>query len=275
MPAEWWSDRSILSGQLPAWEHCCPEGKAEVGSARRASGYPGSGLQSDLDASFHRQRSGRSNAGQTVFSLSPTNPFQQPRLGEIRAGRKFWGYLDTEALRTRYVLAAHFVCECPHIIEIGGYRGNVITAFLRGPHRSVTVFSLDEEFEPLESAELNGAPCRVRHLREYFQSRPDLCKIPEGHLGLVILGLEIHGEIQPVLDLIRSSRVCVLEVAQEHPPGVAALEEILSAVAPTRCICKIDLDLSANELMLRDELALNMNRPFWRRRMVVVEPLSA
>src|SRR5579859_7321916 len=110
--------------------------------------------------------------------MSTNNPLQVPRLEEIRAGRKFWGYLDTEPLRIRYVLAAHFVRDCPHIIEIGGYRQNVITSFLRGAHESVTVFSLDEEFEPLERAELNGVPCRVRHVRDFFQSRLDLCEVP-------------------------------------------------------------------------------------------------
>jgi hypothetical protein len=198
------------------------------------------------------------------------NPFQLPRLEEIRAGRKFWGYLDNDALRTRYVLAAHFVHECAHIIEIGGYRGNVITAFLGGPHESVTVFSLDEEFEPLERLELNGAACRVRHIRDYFQSHQKLWSASDT-LGLVVLGLEIHGELEPLLSLMRRSRVVVLEVAQDHPPGVASLEEILAAV-PARTLCRVDLDLSANEPLLQEALALNMNRPFWRRRMHVIEP---
>ena len=172
------------------------------------------------------------------------------------------------------MLAAHYVRDCPHVIEIGGYRENVITRFLGGTHESVTVFSLDEEFEPLERAELNGAPCRVRHVRDFFQSRPDLCGVPAGGLGLVVLGLEIHGDTQPLLDLIVKSRVCVLEVAQDHPPGIAALESILGTVA-TRPICQIDLDLSANEPTLREELADNMNRPFWRRRFLAIEPLPS
>jgi hypothetical protein len=203
--------------------------------------------------------------------LSASNPFQLGRLDEIRAGRRFWGYLDTEPLRTRYALAAHFVRQCPHIIEVGGYRGNVISSFLRGYHESVTVFSLDEEFESLERNELNGAPCRLRHVREYFQSRPDLTDLPDRTVGLVVLGLEVHGELKPLLDLIQQSQVTVLEVALDHAPGIASLEGILSTVS-IRTLCHVDLDLSANEPMLREELALNMNRPFWRRRLVVVEP---
>ena len=85
-----------------------------------------------------------------------------PRLQEILAGKKFWGYLDTEALQSRYVLAAHFVKDARNIVEIGGYRDNVITRFLTGTHDSVSVFSLDAEFETFEAETLNGAPCRVR-----------------------------------------------------------------------------------------------------------------
>lgn len=205
--------------------------------------------------------------------LNATNPFQIPRLEEIRAGRKFWGYLDTEALRTRYVLAADFMRECPDVVEIGGYRGNVITAFLHGRHQSVTVFSLDEEFEPLERAELNGAPCRVRHVRDYFQSHADFIPANSSGLGVVILGLELHGELEPVLQLMRRARVCVLEVAMDHPPGITAMDQILAAV-PARTSCCIDLDLSGNESLLQDELGSNINRPFWRRRMRVIEPAS-
>src|SRR2546426_11697428 len=98
------------------------------------------------------------------------NPFQLPRLSEIEAGKKFWGYLDTDAFRTRYVLAAHFVRHARHIVEIGGYRDNVITNFLTGAHESVTVYSLDAEFDPLERDSLNGTPCRGRHIRDFFQN---------------------------------------------------------------------------------------------------------
>ena len=199
------------------------------------------------------------------------NPFQVPRIEEIRAGRKFWGYLDTEALRTRYVLAAHFVRDCPRVVEIGGYRQNLITAFLRGPHEQVTVFSLDEEFEQLECGELNGAPCRVRHIRDYFQSHVESLVAGETGLGIVVLGLELHGDLPPLLKLLSRSQVAVLEASADYPPGVAVMEQILSAI-PGRTICRIDLDLSANEPLLREDLESNMNRPFWRRRLQVIQP---
>jgi len=55
---------------------------------------------------------------------------------------------------------------------------------------------------------------------------------------------------------------------------VAVMDKILTAV-PARTICRIDLDLSANEALLREELKSNMNRPFWRRRMHVLEPVTS
>lgn len=51
-------------------------------------------------------------------------------------------------------------------------------------------------------------------------------------------------------------------------------EQILSAV-PSQTICRFDLDFSANEPLLKEELESNMNRPFWRRRMQVIRPNRA
>jgi hypothetical protein len=196
------------------------------------------------------------------------NPFQTGRLQEIAAGGKFWGYLDTAALQSRYVLAAHFVRDCPHVVEIGGYRQNLITNFLREPHESVSVFSLDAEFDPLERDTLNGAPCRVRHVQDHFQQHP----LPAAGVGVVALGLEIHGDFGPFCELVRSADVTVIEVPIDHAPSLACLDHLQRAV-PLRTRCRIDLDLSANEPLLRDELQrTNMNRPFWRRSLVVLDP---
>jgi hypothetical protein len=198
------------------------------------------------------------------------NPFQLPRLAEIRAGKKFWGYLDTEALQCRYVLAAHFLKRAKNIVEIGGYRGNVITNFLTGAHDSVTVYSLDAEFEPLERCCLNGSPCRVRHVMDYFQEYPH-----EGDsLGVVALGLEVIGDPRPLYELIRKAQIAILEVPVDHPPSVDCLQAIL-AKGESRLRCQINLDLTPNALILHQELrATNMNAPFWRRNLYVLEPLG-
>jgi hypothetical protein len=203
--------------------------------------------------------------------VNTINPHQVPRLREIQAGRKFWGYLDTEAFRSRYVLAAHFVRHARHIVEIGGYRDNLITNFLTGQHESVSVYSLDAEFEPTERESLNGAPCRVRHVRDYFQHHLH----PSDTLAVVALGLEIHGGIDAFHGLIRDATTTVVEIPVDHRPSVDCLNALLASV-PLRVRCQINLDLSPNDELLREELrASSMNPPFWRRHVSVLDAAGA
>lgn len=191
-----------------------------------------------------------------------------PRIQEILSGKKFWGYLDTEALQTRYVLAAHFVRHARNIVEIGGYRENVITRFLTGTHDSVSVFSLDAEFETFEAETLNDAPCRVRHVSDYFQNYPH----PTESLGVVVLGIEILGDFDPLCALLSHAEVGVIEVPIDHNPSVACLGSILQHTN-MRVAVQINLDYSPNETIVSDELAkTNMNIPFWKRNVYVLRP---
>ena len=189
-----------------------------------------------------------------------------PRLQEILSGKKFWGYLDTEALQTRYVLAAHFVRNARHIVEIGGYRDNLITHFLTGTHDSVSVFSLDAEFETFAAETLNGAPCRVRHVGDYFQSYTH----PTESLAVIVLGIEILGDFDPLCNLLSNADVAVIEVPIDHAPSVECLGSILLRTN-LRVAVQINLDLSPNEAIIGDELAkTNMNVPFWKRNVYVL-----
>jgi hypothetical protein len=203
-------------------------------------------------------------------SAHTLHPWQVPRLQEILAGKKFWGYLDTEALQTRYVLAAHFVRNVRNIVEIGGYRDNLITRFLTGTHESVSVYSLDTEFESLEEETLNGAPCRVRHVSDYFQNYSH----PTESLGVVVLGIEIIGDFAPLCNLLRNADVAIAEVPIDHAPSVECLNAIL-ARTDLRVACQINVDLSPNETIVGEELAkTNMNAPFWKRNIYVLRPLG-
>jgi hypothetical protein len=202
--------------------------------------------------------------------METMNPFQLPRLAEIETGRKFWGYLDTEALRTRYVLAAYFVRHAAHIVEIGGYRNNLITNFLTGTHESVTVFSLDAEFEPLERDTLNGAPCRVRHVRDFFQAHEHAGT----RLAIVALGLEIHGNAEPFYALVARSERAVIEIPIDHQPSVRCLNQLRERVGLT-LVCQVNMDLSPNDGVLREQLReTNMNVPFWKRNLFVFDVAS-
>jgi len=204
------------------------------------------------------------------MTMDSLHPLQLPRIHEIREGKKFWGYLDTVALQTRYVLAAHFLRNTRNIIEIGGYRNNVITRFLTGTHDSVSVFSLDAEFESMEQESLNGAPCRVRHIHDYFQDYP----YPAESLGVVALGIEILGDREPLWNLLGQAEVVVIEVPVDHAPSVQWFQEILDRLN-VPISCQINLDYSPNEALVRNELAqTNMNVPFWKRNVYVIEPLG-
>lgn len=200
------------------------------------------------------------------MNANTPHPWQVPRLQEILAGKKFWGYLDTEALQSRYVLAAHFVKDARNIVEIGGYRDNVITRFLTGTHDSVSVFSLDAEFETFEAETLNGAPCRVRHVSDYFQNYPH----PTESLAVIVLGIEILGDFDPLCNLLSNADIAVIEVPIDHAPSVDCLGAILQRTN-LRVAVQINLDLSANEFIIGDELAAtNMNKPFWKRNVYVL-----
>ena len=202
------------------------------------------------------------------MNANTPHPWQVPRLQEILSGKKFWGYLDTEALQTRYVLAAHFVKNARNIVEIGGYRDNVITRFLTGTHDSVSVFSLDAEFEPLEQDTLNGSPCRVRHVGDYFQNYTH----PTESLAVIVLGIEILGDFEPLCSLMSHAEVAVVEVPIDHAPSVDCLRSILER-GHLSVACQINLDLSPNEGIIGHELAkTNMNVPFWKRNVYVLRP---
>lgn len=200
--------------------------------------------------------------------MESKNPLQQPRVAEIRAGRKFWGYLDTEVMRSRYALAAHFLRPVRHIVEIGGYRDNVITDFVTTAPESVTVYSLDAEFEERQQDTLHGRPCRVRHIRDFFQAYEHR----EPGLGLVALGLEIIGDMEPLFGLMRAAQVSVIEIATDHAPSRDMFDGIL-ARREWRVRWQVALDFSSNEAALAAELEVaNMNAPFWRRTLYVLEP---
>ena len=90
--------------------------------------------------------------------------------GDIAAWKKMHklehNFYEHHAFKSRYVIAAHHLKHCRHIVEIGGYR-TPITHFLTSQHASVTV--LDPYVKPVANHSLNGAECKVRHLPMMFE----------------------------------------------------------------------------------------------------------
>lgn len=176
-------------------------------------------------------------------------------------------YLTTEAAQTRCVIAAHFVRDCPHVVEIGGF-STPITMYLTGAHESVTVF--DPLMRDYEAGSLNGAPCRLRHVSRSFQASD--FDFEPGSYGLVMLGsslkhfsddaAERERQWTRLAGIVERARVAVVEGAVDWPLGRAALER-LGSLRSMRTRVSLDMDLCGNPRMDTDH---------YRRRLLVLAP---
>lgn len=116
-----------------------------------------------------------------------------------------WKYLDSEAFRTRYVLAAHFLRECRTIIEIGGYK-TPIDEFLTHDFESVLVL------DPLVADPAAVDP-RVRRIRQEYQQF-DFSPYEGLDYGLVLIGFDFTPTEQ-LAALVRQAKVLVVEFAED------------------------------------------------------------
>ena len=174
-------------------------------------------------------------------------------------------HLSGPAAMARQVLAAHFVSDCEHIVEIGGHF-RPVTPFLHHGPKSVLV--VDPKVAPYEAEELNGKPCRVRHVAAKFQELE--WNLPRFEYGLVFVGysLKPFGDRAPLgdllFDLIDNARVVVLE----YPPAL----ERSSSQAPyilgretLKKRCSIEMTLDDAEIG---------GSPYARRLFTVLDPVA-
>lgn len=176
-------------------------------------------------------------------------------------------YLITEAAQCRYVIAAHFLRECSHVIEIGGFK-TPITQYLTGTHESVTVY--DPLMQDRTENHLNGQRCQVRYISESFQDAK--LEVGSGTYGLIMLGLSLkHFSDDPeqaeqqwskLISMVTSAKLAVIEAALDWHLGKQALDKI-STVPQLHQRVSLDIDMSANP---------NMDPDHFRRRLLVLEP---
>jgi hypothetical protein len=172
-------------------------------------------------------------------------------------------HLSGPAAAIRQVLAAHFVRDCPHVLEIGGHR-RPVTGYLT--HAPLSVTSIDPKTAEYEAEELNGRPCRVRHIARKFQD-VELDLAPRSY-GLVLLGysLKPFGKREPLGDLLFSLVDNAMVVVIDYPPALdraaSQVPEILSR--PTLAsLCSFELKLDGPEIAAT---------PYARRRFHVLHP---
>jgi hypothetical protein len=169
-------------------------------------------------------------------------------------------HLSGPAAAVRQVLAAHFVRDCPHVIEIGGHI-RPVTPYLTHHPRSVLV--VDPKTEPYEAEELNGHPCRVRHVARKFQDVT--YDQPRHGYGLVMLGysLKPFGRKEPLGELlfalIDNARVVVVEYSPALERASSQVPRLLAREG-TEILCRF-------ELFLEDEESADS--PYADRRFVV------
>ena len=163
----------------------------------------------------------------------------------------------------RQVVAAHFVSDCRHVVEIGGHLRPVTPFLTHGPDSVVVV---DPKVKPCEADTLNGRACKVRHIARKFQEVS--FDAPSGEYGLVILGysLKPFGAREPLgqalFGLIDNARTVVLEYPPALERAASQIPHILAR--PTLKVrCTIEFTLDDSQIH---------GSPFARRRLIVLEP---
>jgi hypothetical protein len=172
-------------------------------------------------------------------------------------------HLSGPTAAIRQVLAAHFVRGCPHVLEIGGHI-TPITPFLT--HHPLSVLSVDPKTPDFQADELNGQPCRVRHVSKKFQE-VDYDYAPRSY-GLVLLGysLKPFGRREPLgqllFSLIDNAKTVVIEYTPELDRASTQVPHIVGR--PTLSIhCSFELALHDAEIA---------GSPFANRRFYVLHP---
>src|SRR5688572_544858 len=139
----------------------------------------------------------------------------------IRPNQQVWSYMASEVFQSRYHVAANYLRNCKHILEVGGC-STPLTNYLRGTHESVTV--VDPLVEPMQAETLNNRPCVVRHLALNVQDY-----VPTGQEnGFAVLGMP-QLPLEPVLGIMRRCEVSVLEFPPAFLPSCLMFKAILDS----------------------------------------------
>jgi len=172
-------------------------------------------------------------------------------------------HLSGPAASIRQVLAAHFVRDCPHIVELGGHIRPVTWSLT---HRPLSVLSVDPKTPPLEAETLNGHPCKVRHVARKFQEIA-YDYAPRSY-GLVLLGysLKPFGAREPLGELLYRLVDNAKVVVIDYPPALdRSTSQVPSIVArpSMKVFCGFGLDL-------QDDAIADL--PYRKRQFLVLHP---
>jgi hypothetical protein len=159
-------------------------------------------------------------------------------------------HLGGPASSVRQVLAAHFLRDCPHIVEIGSH-ASPITPYIT--HRPLSVLCVDPKTPPFESEGLHGHPCKVRHIGRKFQN-VEYDYQPHTY-GLVLLGysLKSSGRKEPLgellFSLIDNARIVVIDYAPELERASSQVPLIVNRPSLSSVCC---FDIKLNDQQIND-----------------------
>jgi hypothetical protein len=157
-------------------------------------------------------------------------------------------HLEGPASSVRQVLAAHFLRDCPHIVEIGSHT-SPITPYI--VHRPLSVLCVDPKTPPFESECLHGHPCKVRHIARKFQN-VEYDYQPHTY-GLVLLGysLKSYGRKEPLgellFSLIDNARIVVIDYAPELERASSQVPLIVTRPSLS-AVCSFDIKLNDQQI---------------------------
>ena len=171
----------------------------------------------------------------------------------IRAERQQWDYMASEVFQIRYLVAANYLRNCSHILEVGGC-STPITNYLRGAHESVTV--VDPLVEPMHAETLNNRRCVVQHI----PLRLEDYKPTGNENGFVVLGMP-QLPLERVLGIMRRCDVSVLEFPVAFLPSCLMFKAILES-REFDVTARIVFDFSQNDVGNLDDSSMTLRHLF-------------
>jgi len=153
-------------------------------------------------------------------------------------------YLNSDALRSRQAIAAHFLRahRCFRILEIGGGK-NPTTGYFHDGDRVVTV--VDPDVPPWNPCDDPPHGYLVRHVAQRIEDyEPPWA--PDGLCLLGFLGWK-HLDRACIMRYVREARTVVVEAARNHEPAQASIKDLIEH-SGKRAIAHIVLDCRGDDI---------------------------
>lgn len=139
-------------------------------------------------------------------------------------------FMNTACAQTRYVIAAHHLIHCEHIIEIGGFQ-DTIDQYVT--HHPTTITVVDPLINPRQWVTTSNT--EVQYIQSLYQT-VDFSFVPNqvGKKGLLFMGFTVkenedisgpNDTLQTFRQLIPNMNVVIMETMIRESPGYQNFEK--------------------------------------------------